>query len=216
MIRLQFTSLLIVMATIVHGQFGTSNNFNNTPPPQDTAYDDSLSGERNNNTFFDIFTGKPGKAAFYSLIFPGGGQYYNRRYWKVPLVWGLEGAAIYWFIWNNQRLDKWQAGYLGLLNGEIESFEGITAASTAKLVRDRYRKNKEYAYIGMILAHLLNVFDAFIDRHLIDFDIDDDLSIQHFDIQDRTWQMPTFGSISIKIPLNKAKKDKPISLMGWE
>ena len=197
-----------------YAQFG-GTNFNNAPPPADSSFYDQDTLPRNNNTFFDIFTGKPGKAAFYSLILPGGGQYYNKRYWKIPIVWGIEGAAIYWYIWNDQQLDEWQAAYLGLLNNEIESYQGITQASTAKLVRDRYRKNKEYAYIGMILAHLLNVFDAFIDRHLIDFDIDDDLSFSQPDLKDPRWTMPTFGSISIKIPLSKSKKSSPKLLLGW-
>ncbi|NNF34345.1 MAG: hypothetical protein HKN68_09565 [Saprospiraceae bacterium] len=198
-----------------HAQFGGNNN-SNLPPPPDTSYNDQDTLPRNNNTFFDIFTGKPGKAAFYSLIVPGGGQYYNRRYWKIPLVWGIEGAAIYWYVWNDQRLDEWQGAYIGLLNDEIDNYKGVDQASTAKLLRDRYRKNKEYAYIGMILAHLLNVFDAFIDRHLIDFDVDDDIGYQSPIInQQERWMMPTFGSISIKIPLNRKVKASPKLLLGW-
>ena len=203
---------LLLASSTAYGQFG-GNNFN-TPPP-DTSFSDQDTLPRNNNTFFDIFTGKPGKAAFYSLIVPGGGQFYNKRYWKIPLVWGLEGTAIYWYIWNDQRLDEWQAAYLGLLNNEIEEYKGVNQSSTAKLVRDRYRKNKEYAYIGIILAHLLNVFDAFIDRHLIDFDIDDDLSFRQPNINDPNWTLPTFGSISIKIPLSRSSKSSPKLLMGW-
>jgi hypothetical protein len=205
----------LLLSASGHAQFGGIDN-NNNFPPADTSYSDQDTIPRNNNTFFDIFTGKPGKAAFYSLIIPGGGQYYNKRYWKIPLVWGIEGAAIYWYIWNDQRLDEWQTAYIGLLNDEIEEYQGVNQASTAKLLRDRYRKNKEYAYIGIILAHLLNVFDAFIDRHLIDFDIDDDLSFQQPTIMDqRRWNMTTFGSISIKIPLNRKEKTAPKLLLGW-
>ena len=47
------------------------------------------------NSFFDIFTGNPGKAAFYGLIIPGGGQIYNKKWWKLPLVYGLEGYLIF-------------------------------------------------------------------------------------------------------------------------
>ena len=210
--KIIWLAFLLFIFTDVAGQF--TDDYEDEYPPRDTSSSYFDSTDVNNNNFFDIFTGKPGKAAFYSLILPGGGQFYNRRYWKLPLVWGIEGGAIYWYLWNSSRLDDWQAGYLGLLNGEIESYNGITQASTAKLYRDRYRKNKEYAYIGIILAHLLNVFDAFIDRHLIDFDIDDNLSMHTMPLDH--WQMPTFGAISIKIPLTRVNKPLPKDILGYE
>ncbi len=194
--------VFIALAQIpICAQFSAEENINRNEDIEVAS--DSIKSE--NNSFFDIFTGKPGKAAFYSLIVPGGGQYYNRRYWKIPLVLGVEGAAIYWFVLNNNRLNTWQAGYIGLLTGEFTEFQGVTQASTAKILRDRALKNKEYAYIFIILAHLLNVFDAFIDRHLIDFDIDDDLSFRPLppmhnyalDLQPKIW-----AGITIKIPLS--------------
>ena len=186
----------------VSGQFSAEENINRNEEDTESIADTL---KKENNSFFDIFTGKPGKAAFYSLIVPGGGQYYNRRYWKIPLVVGAEGVAIWWFIRNNRRLGIWQEGYLGLLRGERTEFLGVTQASTAKILRDRFQKNREYAYIFIILAHLLNVFDAFIDRHLIDFNIDDDLSFRPLppqnnyalDLQPRIW-----AGITFKIPLS--------------
>ncbi len=184
---------------------------------QFTAPDDEINAQESTTTdqdtinerssFFDIFTGKPGKAAFYSLILPGGGQYFNRRYWKIPLVYAIEGGAIYWLLWNRSEESYWQTGYLGLLNGEISDYGGVNTASRAKTFRDFYRKNKEYAYIVVLLAHLLNVFDAFIDRHLIDFDIDDDLSF-HASPATQQWSLPTYGTITIRIPISSKTKVK--------
>lgn len=128
------------------------------------------------NSFLDIFTGKPGKAAFYSLIIPGGGQFYNKRYWKVPLIVGGEAAAFWWLIRNSNLYSQWQTAYVQLLDEEIDSYNGVSDPIRAKLIRDGYLKQKEYGYIIVILAHLFNVFEAFIDRHLIDFDVSDDLS----------------------------------------
>ena len=170
-----------------------------------TISDQDTLNER--SSFFDIFTGKPGKAAFYSLLIPGGGQYFNKRYWKIPLVYAIEGGALYWLLWNRSEESYWQTGYLGLLNGEISDYGGVNNASRAKTFRDFYRKNKEYAYIVVILAHLLNVFDAFIDRHLIDFDIDDDLSFRASPTNQQ-WSLPTYGTITLKIPLSRNKKMK--------
>lgn len=192
---------LLILAGPAIAQFTAPNDEITT---QDTTATDQDSIKR--SSFFDIFTGKPGKAAFYSLIVPGGGQYFNKRYWKIPLVYALEGGALYWLFWNRSEEKYWQEGYIALLNGETD-FNGVTSASRAKTFRDAYRKNKEYAYIVVILAHLLNVFDAFIDRHLIDFDIDDDLSFD-FSPPDQQWTMPTYGSITLKIPLSSTKVQK--------
>lgn len=198
--RILFTLLFSMVFLGASAQF-SSDEFNTSLPPQDSLNDgtDTLDAS---NSIFDIFTGKPGKAAFYSLLIPGGGQYYNQRYWKIPLVLAAEGGAIYWLVFNSQKLNTWQDGYLAMRNGEVTEFMGSSNVTAIKGVRDGYRKNKEYAYIVVIIAHLVNVFDAFIDRHLIDFDIDDDLSYNdriHFN----KWTPATFGELSINIPLQK-------------
>jgi hypothetical protein len=163
------------------------------------------------NSFFDIFTGRPGKAAFYSLIIPGGGQFYNRRYWKVPLVVGGEAAAFWWLFDNSDKFNHWQEGYRGLLSGSIDIFEGVTDPNRAKIIRDGYRKRKEYAYIIVIVAHLFNVFEAFIDRHLIDFDTSDDLSYFPRILPSDSSQHP----IGITLSWNISKKKPKLNLKNF-
>jgi len=129
-----------------------------------------------------IFSGKPGKAAIKSLIIPGWGQVYNGKIWKVPLVYGLEGAAIYYLITNRNRYNDFDACYLSLVQDQasIPECRGISSVRDAFTVRQAYRKNKELSYVFIAGAHLFQAFEAFIDRHLVDFDLDEDLSLTPF------------------------------------
>ena len=150
-----------------------------TPPLQsqdNTSYTDSTSQSR--NTFKEVFSGEPGKAALYSFIIPGGGQIYNKKWWKLPLTYAIEGGAAYWLISNRQQFKYYDRIFDDLNNGIIDNQEGFTTASQVFPVRARYRKQTEYAWVFMILAHLYNTFDAYVDRHLMDFDISEDLSFE--------------------------------------
>ena len=149
-----------------------------------------------------IFYGEPGKAALYSLIIPGAGQLYNKRWWKVPFVYALEGSAVYLLINNLNTYSNWNNCYIDLVNNDIPSSfcDSFTKEdqSTAFRIRNSTRTNKELSFIFLGLAHLLNVVEAFVDRHLINFDTSDNLtySVPNLQLDGQV----TF--ISIKIPLN--------------
>lgn len=177
-------------------------NFNAPVIPQ-AAADDTTNVPVNRNTFFSIFSGNPGKAALYSLILPAGGQIYNRRWWKVPIVWGLEGGLIYWIHLNTSRLNEFQTIYIQLLNGDTSNKYGIISPDIARRERDRFLEGREFAWAYFIVAHLFSVFDAFVDRHLIEFDISEDLSL-HFKVNTIPSYPQTVG-VGVCIPLNKKK-----------
>lgn len=155
------------------------------------------------NTFFDIFYGRPGKAAFYGLILPGGGQIYNKKWWKLPLVYGLEGYLIYSIYNSTRNYNGFQEAYIHNLNNPsvLISFKGVDNTGILKTERDKYRKQREYAWVFFIGGHLVTIFEAFIDRHLMEFDISDDLTFSPI----MTGLGPING-ISYTIPLNKKKE----------
>lgn len=129
---------------------------------------------------FDAFQGNPGKAALYSLILPGAGQFYNRKYWKVPLALAAEGAAIYILSQNIKEYNKWDTEWKSQLetgenNPEVTSVYDPTAI---KRIRDNARQRKDYSWLGLIGVHILVSAEAFINRHLIEFDVSDDLSMR--------------------------------------
>jgi len=125
-----------------------------------------------------MFDGKPGKAALYSLIAPGAGQLFNKRYWKAPIVWGIEGAAIYQLVQNINTFKDWDDEYHKFIDDPNHEFAGYTNASDFKPVRDNARQNMEFMYVAVAVIHIINVADAFVDRHLIEFDIEDDISLK--------------------------------------
>lgn len=129
---------------------------------------------------FSMFNGNPGKAALYSLVLPGAGQLYNKRYWKVPIAIGAEAAAIYFLIKSTQTYNQWDACWKGLANetGCLEFGLEANDIATAKRVRDQARSNKDNQWLIFLGVHLIVTADAFIDRHLIEFDVSDDLSMK--------------------------------------
>jgi len=150
--------------------------------------------------FFTIFKGNPGRAALYSLVLPGAGQLYNKRWWKVPLVYGLEGAAIYFHIRARNDFTRFNTCYesLSIDNIAVPECSTLTTVRDAFRVRNSARSNKELTFLMVIGAHLFQTLEAFIDRHLIDFDVDDNLTSMPSPPPPLQHQLTLF---SFKIPL---------------
>ncbi len=127
------------------------------------------------------------KATTLSMICPGAGQFYNKSYWRIPIVVGMFASTIYVYDWNNRGYQRFKTAYTLKLdydnnpddypNGSIDEFGGAYSASTLQSYRDSYRRNRDFAVILTAAAYLLQVLDAHVDAHLKDFDISDDLSL---------------------------------------
>jgi len=126
---------------------------------------------------FSMFAGNPGRAALYSLILPGAGQAYNKKYWKVPIALAAEGVAIYFLVDNSRRLGRWNKGVEDLCLNPGTVFLGRNKQEAIE-TRDKAREYRDYAIIGIVGVHLLQVADAFIHRHLIEFDVREDISLE--------------------------------------
>jgi len=161
----------------------------------------------NKNSFFSLFKGKPGRAAFYSLVIPGGGQVYNKRWWKVPIALGIDGGLTYVLIRNRDNYRSAQALY------EAELLKpNSPLVSRYKEQRDYYRKWSEYAWVWLIAGHLMTVIDAFVDRHLMDFDVSPDLSLGTDGFRFEPSEIPITLSAGIKINLSPKTEKSPNSL----
>lgn len=162
------------------GEDNFEDEFDNPDNQQDSII--VVDNSEDPSGFKAIFSGKPGKAALKSLMIPGWGQVYNGKAWKLPLVYGLEGGVIYYLIRNISRYKDFDACYRSIVtdNMSIPECRGISSVGDAFLVRQNYRKQRELSYVFVALAHLFQGFEAFIDRHLVDFDLDEDLSLSPF------------------------------------
>jgi hypothetical protein len=119
----------------------------------------------------------PHKATIYSALIPGLGQVYNKKYWKLPVIYGLTGAFIYAFDFNNDRYNKYKNAYAEMDAGNITTFEGYTDKDILLRLKDNYQRNRDLNVIVLAGVYLLNVVDATVDAHLYDYKITKDVSM---------------------------------------
>lgn len=138
-------------------------------------------------------TFEPRKAAIYSAIFPGLGQIYNKKYWKVPIVYAAVGIPIYTFFdnkrWYNRiryalevtSIDPSDPSYNEMLekvDSKLQKFVVAGRDQTLLNYRNDYRKNMDYSILFTLLFWGLNVVDATVDAHLKGFNVNDNLTMQ--------------------------------------
>jgi len=141
-----------------------------------------------------VFVPSPRKAALLSATIPGMGQIYNRKYWKVPIVYAGFGALGYAVYFNNKYYQSLKMEYAFRIGGYPESYldpEYSRATNeNVKRVRDSYRRDLELSYIGVGVFYLLTILDATVDAHLADFDVGEDLSLH---LSPQVQQIQGFG-----------------------
>lgn len=138
------------------------------------------------------FIPDPGKATWSALVFPGGGQIYNHKYWKLPIVYGGFLGCTYALNWNNQMYSDYSQAYLDIMDDDpnTASYEDFLPprydieANKDYLKRifknrkDNYRRQRDLSIFCFIGVYLISVVDAYVDAELSNFDITDDLSVQ--------------------------------------
>jgi hypothetical protein len=130
----------------------------------------------------------PRKAAIRSAILPGWGQVYNRKIWKVPIVYGALGTTAGVFMFNLKQYKKIQFAYRALVNNdtdelkkvapELQPFIAYRATDQLYNARSEVRQNIDYSVLVFLLFWGLNVVDALVDAHLKDFDVSPDISMK--------------------------------------
>lgn len=138
------------------------------------------------------FLPDPKKATWSALVFPGGGQIYNHKYWKLPIVYGGFIGCAYALNWNNQMYSDYSQAYLDIMDDDpnTASYEDFlpprynVEANKDYLERifknrkDNYRRQRDLSIFCFIGVYLISVVDAYVDAELSNFDITDDLSVQ--------------------------------------
>lgn len=121
----------------------------------------------------------PLRAAYYAALLPGAGQAYNRKYWKMPIVYAGLGAGAYAIYYNKNEFDKYTNEYLARTHpGYAETNPRLVYYSESSLLKIRsiYKRYYEISLIATSLWYVATVLDAVIDAHLYEFDISDNLS----------------------------------------
>jgi hypothetical protein len=135
----------------------------------------------------------PRVATIRSLIFPGLGQAYNRQYWKLPLVAGAFVSLGLIANYNQERYQKYRAfyyvvspraddpSYIPPKTVSVVYEDGLARdldVNQLKRINDGFRRNRDFTYIGMVVAWAFNAIDANVSAHLKTFDVSDDISLR--------------------------------------
>jgi hypothetical protein len=131
----------------------------------------------------------PRASMYKSLILPGLGQAANRQYWKIPVLYAGFAVCVYSINFANTYYQDFKQAYIWRLDGDsttIDKYDPLNLTSNElkytptqlKYARDYYRRNLELSVIVTAGVYLLNVIDAYVSAHLLNFDVTDDLSIQ--------------------------------------
>ncbi len=183
MIRFLLVTLMLFISMHTFAQVVENDTLATSP----TYQQDSIIGFRslqepqNVETIEMVAEGHdPNKAAWYSAAIPGLGQAYNKKYWKIPLVWGGIAGFAYVIDWNNDQYQFFRKNLIYETNGNQDGFKNETQldASALKSGRDQYRRNRDMMVIFGVIFYMLNIVDAHVDAHLIEFDVNGDLSVQ--------------------------------------
>lgn len=146
----------------------------------------------------------PSKAAFYSAILPGAGQIYNNRYWwQLPLIYGGLGTSIYFYVDNSKQYDRYRTAYklrkAGLPDEFTDANGNILISDTGlESAQRQLRKNRDLSLLSAVLVYVLQIVEASVTAHLLQFDTNDSLSLQPTTIQNPTFEeLPKVG-LSLK------------------
>jgi hypothetical protein len=136
------------------------------------------------------FRPDPVKATWYAVVCPGLGQIYNRSYWKVPILYGGIATLSYFISWNGKMYNDYRNAYQDIMDNDpnTNSYEALLyynrdgdlswKQSTLQRKRDYYRRYRDLSIFGMVALYVLGVVDAFVDAHLYDFSVTEDLSLR--------------------------------------
>ncbi|MBN09190.1 MAG: hypothetical protein CMC79_02305 [Flavobacteriaceae bacterium] len=143
----------------------------------------------------------PSKAAFYSAVMPGLGQIYTGNAWKVPLVYAAIGTAVYSYSYNNKEMNKYRDAYKRRISGYLDDEYIDLIPQDEKLLvgMDFHKKYRDMSFIFIIGTYMLNILEANVSAHLMQFNVSDELSFKpNIDFEPITES----ANIGVKIKIN--------------
>ncbi len=173
------------MSMFSQSSTGNNNNGNQRTVEPTLSVTDSLNKK---------FKPDPMKVVWMGAIIPGYGQLLNRKYWKLPIVYGGFLGCTYFVGWNSLRYSAYKTAYKDIIDTDpntnsfidilppgytVESYGGISSyTKTLKSNMDQFRYNRDLSVIVSVGYYLLTLVDAYVDAQLYDFDISPDLSMR--------------------------------------
>jgi hypothetical protein len=122
----------------------------------------------------------PRKATILSAILPGAGQAYNKKYWKMPIIYAGMFGLGYLVKTNNEEYNNYKDAYKLRLDGDpatTDEYVGVYSDQDLVTLKDYYRRNRDLSALGIGVIYILNILDAAVDAHLYHFNVSDDLTL---------------------------------------
>ena len=162
------------------------------------------------------FVPNPNKAVWMALVIPGAGQIYNRKYWKLPLVYGGFVGCAYALNWNNQMYKDYSQAFLDIMDDDpnTKSFEDFLPPSANisgqesryqeifRKRKDMYRRQRDLSIFCFIGVYLLSVIDAYVDAELSNFDISKDIGMKVEPTLFNDGRSKTYNSVGLQCSFN--------------
>lgn len=120
----------------------------------------------------------PAKAAFYSAVLPGLGQAYNKKYWKIPIVYGAIGTSLYFYLDSNKKYHQYRDAYKRRLEGYSDDDYSYLDDSRLITGQKFYQRNRDLSALFVVAFYALNIIDANVDAALLQFNVDENLSVR--------------------------------------
>jgi hypothetical protein len=136
----------------------------------------------------------PAKAAFYSALLPGLGQAYNKKYWKIPLVYAGIGTGLYFYNLNNKEYNSFRSAYKSRLEGfNNDPYVGLYTTETLINAQKVFQRNRNLSLVVTAGFYILNIIDANVDAHLLQFNVNENLTLRPDVMQNEMNQKPQMG-----------------------
>lgn len=156
------------------------------------------------SNYFDPLS--PSKAAFYSAVLPGLGQIYNKKYWKAPIVWGAMGTSIYFYLDNNKEYKRYRTAFKLREAGLTDEFTIPDPKDNTKTkvlisrnglisAQKTLKSNRDLSLLTTVIFYVLQIVEASVNAHLLQFNTNDNLSFTPIVISNPTdsYDIPKFG-----------------------
>ncbi len=170
--------LITVLVFLFYNGSFFAQSFDTIPPSSQQIT--TLSSPNSDTIPTKISKHPPMRALLFSAVLPGLGQAYNKKYWKIPIIYAGLGGLGYLIYYENNRYQGYRKAYIMQVDGNPYTqgiYGGTSNASTLEIGKNYYRRNLDLACVGLFVWYALNLVDATVDAHLFKFDVSDNLSM---------------------------------------
>lgn len=176
--RSTFSLFFLLLAVTAFSQTAT---FDSVALNTDTVIvkNDSVPTKKANPSEFKRHSVK--KAVLYSALVPGWGQVYNKKWWKVPIIYAGFGGLGFAIGWNAKKWHTYSDAYrmrVDTFPETVDPYVGIYSDANLLTLKNYYRRNMDLSIIFTTVLYALNIIDAAVDAHLFEYDVSDDLTLR--------------------------------------